>query len=164
MLRVGRGLEFRTRFDSGGEGLDLPPQAQPIRNPLGDLGVDVGELGDHALAHSLGLNLAQLEDKGGDDMVLLGDGLRVEKLTRLRKMISERLRANPQLVALQRWAKLVSPGADPDAEYPAGENWANSSRVLWEQSSAYDRRAASASPDILAHLPGSVENWDHRDG
>ena len=67
---------------------------------IGDGGIDVGELADHALADGLGFDLAQLEDEGRDDVVLLRLGLRVEELPRLREVVGEGLGADAQLVAL----------------------------------------------------------------
>ncbi len=50
-------------------------------------------------ANSLGLDLAELEDEGGDDVVLLRLGLRVEELQGLAEVVAEGLATDPQLVA-----------------------------------------------------------------
>ena len=83
-----------------GDGLDRVLHAETVGDALGDRRVDVGKLTDHAGADCLGVDLAEFEDEGGDDVVLLRLSLRVEEHEGLGEVVGERGGADAELVAL----------------------------------------------------------------
>ncbi len=105
---VGR-LEVRARRHRRGCGDDgvLAPEA--VRDALSDGWVDVGKLAEHAGADGLGVDLAELEDEGGDDVVLLGSVCELKNCRAWREVVAEGLGADAQLVALFVAWKEVKP-------------------------------------------------------
>src|SRR6185312_8030198 len=76
--------------------------AQPRRNPHGETFVDMDQPGQHGLTHTGNQTLAELEDEGGNDMVLLRLGLAGEEKPRLAVVVRKAFGANTQLVAFLR--------------------------------------------------------------
>ena len=70
---------------------------RPVGDAPGEVVVDVAQVGDHPLADVDALALAQLEDEGVDDVVLLDRCLADEELAGLAVVVGERLRADPAL-------------------------------------------------------------------
>ena len=70
------------------------PSADLRRQPR----VDVHDQVDHALAHVLALDLAQLEAEGEHDVLLLRLGLAVPEQRRLAEMIAEAIAALADLL------------------------------------------------------------------
>ncbi len=73
----------------GGRGPGQALQAQPARHHLGQLVVDIAQVGDHPFTDILPLAFAELEHQGVADMLLLDIGLADEELPRLAVVVAE---------------------------------------------------------------------------
>ena len=81
------------------EPLGFPHHAQRFLDRGAQGPLDDHQVAEHALADRDGLDLAELEGKGADDVALLRLAHRAEELPRLAVVIGEALGADAQLVA-----------------------------------------------------------------
>src|SRR6185369_6917388 len=73
---------------------------ETFRDASGEILVDLGEHAQHSLADRQGVDLAELEAEGLDDMSLLRRGLAVPEQGRLTEVVEELLTARPLLLGV----------------------------------------------------------------
>ena len=97
-LRAGRRLEI-DGLARRGDLVGLALHAQRRLDGLAEVLLDDHEMAQHALADRDGLDLAELEGEGADDVALLRLRQGAEQKPRLAVMIGEALRPQPDLLA-----------------------------------------------------------------
>ena len=121
--------------------------ADAVGDALRQLGRDVGEHRDDALADRLDADLGELEAERADDVVLLGLGLALEEQTRLGEVVGELLGLAAHLVFHHRLRER------DEAAHAGLERAAAAERVrLVGDAAARDRLAMQAVALVVVHL------------